>query len=113
YLLPFKQLETFPFSPSIDDFHHLNLNNGRTLTPQIVVKLPQTFFNTIAKEKYKNNISKREASMLFDEDSINAQFGLSTVQDEHFHFAVTITSDGLIQVLKDLCVEGTQWTISW
>ncbi|KAH1122514.1 hypothetical protein J1N35_005674 [Gossypium stocksii] len=52
------------------------------------------------------------ASMLFDEESINAQFGLSTVQDEHSQFAATFNLDRLNQVFKYLCIKGTRWIVS-
>ncbi|KAK5771473.1 hypothetical protein PVK06_047677 [Gossypium arboreum] len=54
----------------------------------------------------------RGVSMMFDEDSINAQYGLSDDPDEHTQFVKTMTTEGLHQVLIDLCVEGTKWKIS-
>lgn len=50
--------------------------------------------------------------MLFDKYSINAQYGLTDVQDKYTHLATTITMDGLNQVLQDLCITGTKWTLS-
>ncbi|KAH1082619.1 hypothetical protein J1N35_022380 [Gossypium stocksii] len=52
------------------------------------------------------------ASVLFDEYSINAQYGLFDVHDEHTQFSARITMDDLNQVLQDLCVVGTKWTMS-
>lgn len=52
------------------------------------------------------------ASVLFDEYSINSQYDLSDVQDEHTQFTATITADCLNQVLQDLCVTGSKWTVS-
>ncbi|KAL1081351.1 hypothetical protein V6Z11_D09G058600 [Gossypium hirsutum] len=54
----------------------------------------------------------RGTSIPFDEDHINAQFDLKKIQDEYTEFVDNITIEGLTQVLKDLCVKGTQWIIS-
>ncbi|KAL1102262.1 hypothetical protein V6Z11_D05G351500 [Gossypium hirsutum] len=54
----------------------------------------------------------RGASVLFDKDSINAQDGLSKCPDEHAYFVKTMSLEHLAQVLIDVCVEGTQWSIS-
>ncbi|KAH1129870.1 hypothetical protein J1N35_001248 [Gossypium stocksii] len=54
----------------------------------------------------------RGAMVLFDEYSINAKYGLPEGLDEHFQFVMTITVEELNQVLEDLCVEGTKWTIT-
>ncbi|KAH1129851.1 hypothetical protein J1N35_001229 [Gossypium stocksii] len=43
--------------------------------------------------------------------SINAQYGLPEGPDKHSQFVTTITAECLQQVLKDLCVEGTKWTV--
>ncbi|KAH1057225.1 hypothetical protein J1N35_035290, partial [Gossypium stocksii] len=51
-------------------------------------------------------------SVPFNEDHINAQFGIEEVIDEHFEFAENITSKGLDKVSEDLFVEGTKWIIS-
>ncbi|XP_016673236.1 uncharacterized protein [Gossypium hirsutum] len=45
--------------------------------------------------------------VLFDENHINAQFGIEEARDEHFKFSENITSKGLAKVLEDLCVGGT------
>ncbi|KAH1030316.1 hypothetical protein J1N35_046111 [Gossypium stocksii] len=87
---------------------------------------PGTFFSKAVEEKYNTNTSKRPfcmekdnaffyvrgVSVLFDEYSINAQYGLLESPDEHSKFVKTITIEGLNQVLVDLCVEGTKWTVS-
>ncbi|XP_016681095.1 uncharacterized protein [Gossypium hirsutum] len=44
----------------------------------------------------------------FDEDHINAQFGIADVQDEHTPFADNVTTNGLTQVLNDLCVKAVE-----
>ncbi|KAH1073241.1 hypothetical protein J1N35_025569 [Gossypium stocksii] len=54
----------------------------------------------------------RRTSVSLDKECINAQFGLTTVQDEHTLFIETITANSLSQVLKDLCIVYTRWTIS-
>ncbi|KAH1082775.1 hypothetical protein J1N35_022536, partial [Gossypium stocksii] len=50
--------------------------------------------------------------MLFDEESINAQYGLPKRPDQHSQFVETMTTKELNQVLTDLCVEGMIWAIS-
>ncbi|KAH1115020.1 hypothetical protein J1N35_008398 [Gossypium stocksii] len=52
------------------------------------------------------------SSFPFNEDHINAQFGIANVQDEHTPFTDNVTADGLTQVLNDLCVEGMYWIVS-
>ncbi|XP_016681318.1 uncharacterized protein [Gossypium hirsutum] len=44
--------------------------------------------------------------VLFDEDSINEQYGLPEGIDEHSEFVKAMTIEGLNPVLTDLCVEG-------
>ncbi|KAK5802765.1 hypothetical protein PVK06_030385 [Gossypium arboreum] len=52
------------------------------------------------------------SSVLFDEDAINAQYGLSESPDEHAGFVKTMSLERLAQVLIDVCVEVMQWSIS-
>ncbi|KAA3480410.1 nucleolar protein 58-like [Gossypium australe] len=53
----------------------------------------------------------RDASILFDEYSINAQYGLPEGPDEQSQIDKTIIV-GLNQVLEDLCMKVTKWTVS-
>ncbi|KAL1120219.1 hypothetical protein V6Z11_D01G152500 [Gossypium hirsutum] len=87
---------------------------------------PKTFFNSVVATRYNSNIAKcpfcfekdspfidvRGTSVPFDKYHINVQFGLVGIQDEHTTFVESITAEGLTQVLEDLCIEGTRWTIS-
>ncbi|KAL1182299.1 hypothetical protein V6Z11_A02G107500 [Gossypium hirsutum] len=52
------------------------------------------------------------ASVLFNEYSINAYYGLPEGHDECSQFFKTITVEGLNQVFEDLCLKGTKWTVS-
>ncbi|KAL1152096.1 hypothetical protein V6Z11_A09G084900 [Gossypium hirsutum] len=54
----------------------------------------------------------KSASVLFDEYSINVQYGLSEVPDEHPQLVKIVTVEGINQVLQDLGVEGTNLTVS-
>ncbi|KAK5775135.1 hypothetical protein PVK06_043004 [Gossypium arboreum] len=54
----------------------------------------------------------RGVSLFFDKDTINIQYVLFDIQDEHTQFAATITADGMNQVLQKLCVVGTKWIVS-
>ncbi|KAK5840169.1 hypothetical protein PVK06_009052 [Gossypium arboreum] len=67
-------------------------------TKDILTKLVHEFYAHIASPK-NAFIYIREVSVLFDEDNINAQYGLSDVQDMHSQLATTITPKGLTQVL--------------
>ncbi|KAH1064154.1 hypothetical protein J1N35_029141, partial [Gossypium stocksii] len=50
--------------------------------------------------------------LLHPEDVLTKVYGLPNGQDEHSQFATKITAEGLNQVLQDLYVEGTKWTLS-
>ncbi|KAK5825665.1 hypothetical protein PVK06_020523 [Gossypium arboreum] len=86
---------------------------------QIFCIHPDNVLGKVAREFYahitsSNNpfIYVRGISFPFDEDRTNAQFGLTDVQDKHTPFVENINAKGLNQVLKDLCVGGSWWTVS-
>ncbi|KAH1082572.1 hypothetical protein J1N35_022333 [Gossypium stocksii] len=54
----------------------------------------------------------RVVPVQFDKDFINSHYNLPERPDEHSEFIAKITTKGLQQVLQDLCIEGTKWTIS-
>ncbi|KAK5803238.1 hypothetical protein PVK06_030881 [Gossypium arboreum] len=80
---------------------------------------PDDVITKVVKEFYAHLTSSgnafiyvRSASVLFDEYSINVQYGLSEVPDEHPQLVKTVTVEGINQVLQDLGVEGTNLTVS-
>ncbi|KAK5836150.1 hypothetical protein PVK06_011906 [Gossypium arboreum] len=73
---------------------------------------PDNVFPKAVKEFYAhitspNNafIYVHDASILFDADSINAQYGLSEGPYEHVDFVKTMSPERLAQVFTDVCVE--------
>ncbi|KAH1114094.1 hypothetical protein J1N35_007472 [Gossypium stocksii] len=86
---------------------------------QIFYLYPDDVLTKVVPEFYAHLTSPKNAfiyvpsvSVLFNEDSINVQYGLPEDPDEHSQFIKTITTEGLNQVLTGLCVEGMTWTIS-
>ncbi|KAH1073320.1 hypothetical protein J1N35_025648 [Gossypium stocksii] len=80
---------------------------------------PYDVLSKVVKEFYAHITSLNNAFIyvccalvLFDKDSINAQYGLSKGPDEHADFVKAMSPECLVQVLVDVCIEGTQWSIS-
>ncbi|KAK5812582.1 hypothetical protein PVK06_028017 [Gossypium arboreum] len=76
---------------------------------------PDDVFPKVVKDFYAHITSLDNAfiyvsgtSVLFDEDLINAQYGLSEGPNKHADFVKTVSPERLAQVLTDVCVEVGQ-----
>lgn len=76
----------------------------------VLTKVVQEFYAHLT---YPNNafIYVKGTLILLDEDLINTHYGLHNVPNEHSHFPVTISAEGL-NLLKYLCIDDTKCMVS-
>ncbi|KAH1107522.1 hypothetical protein J1N35_011290 [Gossypium stocksii] len=82
---------------------------------QIFCLHPNDVFPQVMKEFYAHLTSPEiawGALVLFDADSINAQYESLEGIDEHTDFVKIMTVENLNHMLTDVCVEGIDWALN-